>query len=93
MVHDLLGKIMSDGVYLYAIDYVKRCPTCPIGATYSKHKEGLAIDIHLYLPDGNYMGDERGEEKAHEVYGAYWESLGGSWGGRFNDSNHYSLGE
>ena len=23
--------------------------------------------------------------------GEYWESIGGSWGGRFNDGNHYSL--
>jgi hypothetical protein len=21
----------------------------------------------------------------------FWESIGGSWGGRFNDGNHYSL--
>jgi len=23
--------------------------------------------------------------------GEYWESIGGSWGGRFGDGNHYSL--
>jgi len=23
--------------------------------------------------------------------GLYWESIGGSWGGRFGDGNHFSL--
>lgn len=26
------------------------------------------------------------------LIGEYWESIGGAWGGRFNDGNHYSLG-
>lgn len=27
----------------------------------------------------------------HKLLGEYWESIGGTWGGRFNDGNHYSL--
>ena len=58
------------------------------------HKEGsfhykrLAIDLNLFK-DGEYLT----ETKDHEQLGKFWESLGGTWGGRFNDGNHYSLGE
>lgn len=29
--------------------------------------------------------------KAYEPLGLFWESIGGAWGGRFNDGNHFSL--
>jgi hypothetical protein len=31
------------------------------------------------------------ETKDHAFLGEFWEEMGGSWGGRFNDGNHYSL--
>lgn len=52
----------------------------------SLHKLKLAIDLNLFK-DGKFLG----ETKDHEPLGLYWESLGGAWGGRFNDGNHYSL--
>ena len=52
----------------------------------SNHKQRLAIDLNLFK-DGVYL--TRTED--HEPLGVYWESIGGSWGGRFNDGNHYSL--
>ena len=54
----------------------------------SCHKLRLAIDLNLFL-DGKYLT----ETKDHEPFGVYWESIGGSWGGRFKnaDGNHYSL--
>ena len=52
----------------------------------SLHFEGLAVDIDLTL-NGVYLS----KTSAHEQFGIYWESLGGSWGGRFSDGNHYSL--
>lgn len=52
----------------------------------SLHKERLAVDFNLFR-DGKYL--TRTED--HRLLGEYWESLGGSWGGRFNDGNHYSL--
>lgn len=56
------------------------------GAAASNHKIRLAVDFNLFK-DGKYlMGTED-----HKVLGLYWESLGGCWGGRFNDGNHYSL--
>lgn len=52
----------------------------------SAHKMRLAIDLNLFK-DGKYL---EGTE-AHKPLGEWWESQGGSWGGRFEDGNHYSL--
>lgn len=52
----------------------------------SGHKQRLAIDLILEK-DGVMLT----ETKDHEPFGVYWESLGGTWGGRFKDGNHYSL--
>ena len=58
------------------------------GESKSFHKLRLAIDLNLYK-EGKYLT----KTEDHKVLGEYWESLGGSWGGRFNDGNHYSWGE
>lgn len=52
----------------------------------SLHKERLAVDFNLFK-DGRFLT----QSEDHRPLGEYWESLGGSWGGRFNDGNHYSL--
>jgi hypothetical protein len=52
----------------------------------SCHKLRLAIDLHLFK-DGVYRIDTR----SHQPLGEWWEARGGTWGGRFNDANHYSL--
>ena len=60
------------------------------------HKDGsfhyvrLAVDFNLFI-DGVYQTST----KSHQKLGEYWESIGGTWGGRFEhkDGNHYSLGE
>lgn len=54
----------------------------------SRHYSRLAIDLNLFK-DGIYLT----ETDDHRELGEYWESIGGSWGGRFRDGNHYSLGE
>jgi len=56
----------------------------------SFHYKRLAIDLNLFK-DGKYLT----ETSAHLPLGLFWESLGGTWGGRFKnpDGNHYSLGE
>ena len=46
----------------------------------------LALDLNLFL-DGAFLTTTEG----HRPLGEFWESIGGSWGGRFNDANHYSL--
>lgn len=55
-------------------------------SAWSNHKLRLAIDLNLFK-DGKFLT----ETKDHEPLGVYWESIGGSWGGRFGDGNHYSL--
>ena len=52
----------------------------------SLHYSRLAIDLNLFK-DGAWLSDT----EDHAPLGRYWESIGGSWGGRFNDGNHYSL--
>lgn len=56
------------------------------GHSKSAHKVRLAIDINLFK-NGVFCGDT----EAHKPLGEFWESIGGTWGGRFNDGNHYSL--
>jgi hypothetical protein len=61
-----------------------RDPRCPYGSRSSRHKSRLAIDLNLFK-DGVYLTST----EDHRELGEYWESLGGIWGGRFNDGNHY----
>lgn len=51
----------------------------------SNHKRRLALDLNLFK-NGKYLTTT----EDHQPLGEYWESLGGTWGGRFKDSNHYS---
>ena len=54
----------------------------------SYHYKRLAIDLNLFKK-GKYLKDT----EDHHLLGEFWESLGGTWGGRWNDGNHYSWGE
>lgn len=56
------------------------------GRASSNHKRRLAVDFNLFK-DGIYLN----KTEDHLPLGEYWESIGGSWGGRFNDGNHYSV--
>lgn len=56
------------------------------GIKNSLHTQRLAVDFNLFK-NGVYLT----KTTDHQPLGEYWESLGGSWGGRFNDGNHYSL--
>lgn len=58
------------------------------GIQHSLHTQRLAVDFNLFT-DGVYQRDSA----AYRPLGEYWESLGGSWGGRFSrpDGNHFSL--
>ena len=56
------------------------------GRANSLHKLRLAVDFNLFK-DGKFLQST----DDHKELGEFWESIGGSWGGRFNDGNHYSL--
>jgi len=72
--------------YKITFSYAERCENCPVGIDNSLHKIRLAIDLNLFK-NGQYLSTTTD----HEPLGLYWEFLGGTWGGRFNDGNHYSL--
>lgn len=59
------------------------------GITNSLHTQRLAVDFNLFV-NGQY----KTLTEDYRVLGEYWESLGGTWGGRFTknpDGNHFSL--
>ena len=60
-------------------DYAKHKPN-------GKHPLALAKDWNLFV-DGKWMSTT----EAHKPLGEYWESIGGTWGGRRADGNHYEL--
>jgi len=65
----------------------------------SLHQDRLANDFNLFTPEHGYVGDDEPPELQYELHkplGEHWESLGGTWGGRFYghwDSNHYESRE
>ena len=60
------------------------------------HKDGschyirLANDFNLFIKNikGEWTYTHRTDD--HKHLGEFWELLGGTWGGRFGDGNHYS---
>lgn len=56
------------------------------GHAKSGHKVRLAIDLNLFK-NGKFLQST----EAHRELGEWWELQGGSWGGRFNDGNHYAI--
>lgn len=60
-----------------------------VGIVNSKHCQRRAIDLNFYL-----KGDLKADKVSLEAIGKYWESLGGTWGGRFtklDDSRHFEM--
>ena len=59
-----------------------------IGIADSLHTIRLAVDFNLFI-DGVFQTTT----EAYRPLGEFWESLGGTWGGRFSspDADHFSL--
>ncbi|HBT33433.1 MAG TPA: hypothetical protein DEB15_11695 [Pusillimonas sp.] len=93
MIADLIGFAYSQGYELTFGD-AYRDPRVhghvgqkkSYSSANSLHKERLAVDFNLFK-NGQYLTST----EDHRPLGEYWESIGGSWGGRFNDGNHYSI--
>ncbi len=72
---------------------VYRDPRCDYGHRKSLHRKRLAVDLNLFEKRAGkwvYLTST----KSHRPLGLFWESIGGTWGGRFRpnpDGNHYSL--
>ena len=88
MIGELINYAYSNGYELTFGD-AYRSPKVEYGHRNSLHKKRLAVDFNLFK-DGIYMT----KTEDHLELGKFWESIGGTWGGRFTDppdGNHYSL--
>jgi hypothetical protein len=85
MVAQLLTEATALG-YELTLGDAYRDPRVPYGHPTSLHKQRLAIDLNLFK-DGVFQDGTA----AHRPLGEWWESIGGTWGGRFEDGNHYAL--
>lgn len=56
------------------------------GISNSLHSQRLAVDFNVFK-DGKLLSNG----KDFQDLGECWESIGGTWGGRFNDGGHFSL--
>ena len=54
----------------------------------SFHYKRLALDLNAFKR-GKFLT----KTENHQELGQFWESIGGSWGGNWQDGNHYSYGE
>lgn len=88
MVGQLIDYATSQGYELTGGDLWSK-PEYNAHSKDSFHYRRLAIDFNLFR-DGHFCQDT----EDHAPLGHFWESLGGTWGGRFKpDGNHYSFGE
>ena len=80
------------GLRKYRIRFgdVYRDPRAKYGHPRSLHRKRLAADLILDAWDGESWVYQRSTEAYREI-GELWESMGGTWGGRFNDGNHFSF--
>ena len=88
MVAVLIRYAWAKG-YLVTFGHATRCQNCPIGHANSLHKQRLAIDLNLFRKDRPDVLLTQTED--HRTLGEFWETIGGTWGGRFGDGNHYSI--
>ncbi len=59
------------------------------GISNTLHTLRLAVDFNLFV-----KGEFKTRTEDYRQLGEYWESIGGTWGGRFKsrpDGNHFSL--
>lgn len=84
--YDVLGYEMTFGEAYRTPEQAALNAKAGKGISNSLHGDRLAIDLNLFK-DGVYLS----HTDHHRPLGEYWESIGGTWGGRFNDGNHYSL--
>jgi len=87
MVHLLIQYAYNNGYELTFGDAWSK-PEYKAHKNHSFHYRRLAVDLNLFR-DGEYLK----KTEDHKPLGEYWETLGGTWGGRFDDGNHYSYGE
>jgi hypothetical protein len=80
------GYEITFGEAYRTLEQAKRNAILGIGSVNSLHTQRLAVDLNLFK-DGKWLT----ATADHKPLGEQWEAMGGTWGGRFNDGNHYSL--
>ncbi|WP_208950154.1 M15 family metallopeptidase [Rahnella sp. ChDrAdgB13] len=83
------GFALTFGEAYRTPEQAKLNATSGAGIANSLHTQRLAVDFNLFI-NGTWQTDST----AFTPLGEFWESLGGSWGGRFKtnpDGNHFSL--
>lgn len=83
---DELGFAVTLGEAWRSEEEARRLAAHRVGIKRSLHCDRLAIDLNLFK-GGAWLS----ATADHQQLGEWWESIGGSWGGRFGDGNHYSL--
>jgi len=89
----LIDKAFELG-YQVTLGDAYRDPRAPYGSKSSRHRQRLAIDLNLFVGLTNPRSKKTKwhyvtSTEKHKPLGKYWESIGGIWGGRFDDGNHY----
>jgi hypothetical protein len=82
-----MGYMLTFGEAWRTPEQAKLNAKSGIGIKDSLHIQRLAVDFNLYTKEGTWLKNS----SDHAPLGVYWESIGGAWGGRFGDGNHYSL--
>jgi len=91
MIADLIVYAYSLGFQL-RFDDAFRAPSVTYGKKNSLHKKHLAVDFSLFrFNKQTKRWDYCDKTEDHQLLGEFWEQIGGSWGGRFSDGNHYSI--
>ena len=80
MICRLIEFAYTEG-YELSFGHAMRCSDCKVGIKNSLHKSKLAVDFNLFK-DGSYLS----KTEDHLPLGLFWEALGGTWGGRFQES-------
>jgi hypothetical protein len=81
----ILAKIYSTGINLWNRGVQLVWPK--VGIADSKHLYSLAIDIWIYDPA--HPKEILWSDPRYALIGKFWESLGGTWGGRFTKPDIY----
>ena len=86
-----LRKDQSKFVYMVALLILfayQKGYELTFGDAYAHDGHRLAFDLNAFKR-GKFLT----KTEDHAELGEFWESIGGSWGGRWEDGNHYSYGE
>lgn len=92
MISDLIKKSYDLG---YQMTFAEAYRPPDVAALYAKQGRGIKNSLHTIRLAVDFNIFKNGvllnNGKDFEDLGKYWESVGGTWGGRFNDGGHFSL--